>query len=86
VSRKFGVGEFQKSEIQVISSTKLQVSYERRRRPKKRPVKKEFFLSYLLKIAEQSDIHHSSIDIHHSSFDKVSYERRRWPQASSQIK
>jgi hypothetical protein len=46
---------------------------------------KEFFLFYLLKIAERSDIHNSSIDIHHSSFDIVSYERRRWPQASSQI-
>jgi hypothetical protein len=34
---------------------------------------KEFFLFYLLKIAERSDIHNSSID-------KVSYERRRWPK------
>jgi hypothetical protein len=33
---------------------------------------KEFFLFYFLKIAERSDIHHSSIDIHHSSFEKVS--------------
>jgi hypothetical protein len=35
---------------------------------------KEFFLFYLLKIAERSDIHNSSFDIHNSSFDKVSYE------------
>jgi hypothetical protein len=35
---------------------------------------KEFFLFYLFKIAERSEIHNSSIDLHHSSFDKVSYE------------
>jgi hypothetical protein len=35
---------------------------------------KEFFLFYLLKIAERSDIHNSSIDIHHSPFSEVSYE------------
>jgi len=35
---------------------------------------KEFFLFYLLKIAERSDIYNSSIDNNHSSFDKVSYE------------
>jgi hypothetical protein len=36
---------------------------------------KEFFLFYLLKIAERSDIHNSSFDIHHSSLPEVSYER-----------
>jgi hypothetical protein len=46
---------------------------------------KEFFLFYLLKIVELSDIHNSSIVIHHSSFPEVSYERRLWPRASSQI-
>ena len=35
---------------------------------------KEFFLFYLLKIAERSDIHNSSFAIHHSSFPEVSYE------------
>jgi hypothetical protein len=34
---------------------------------------KEFFLFYLLKIAERSDIHNSSIVNHHSSFHEVSY-------------
>jgi hypothetical protein len=33
---------------------------------------KEFFLFYLLKIAERSDIHNSSLDIRHSSFPEVS--------------
>jgi hypothetical protein len=46
---------------------------------------KEFFLFYLLKIVERSDIYNSSFDIHHSSFPEVSYERRLWPRASSQI-
>ena len=36
---------------------------------------KEFFLFYLLKKAEQSDIHNSSIVNHHSSFHEVSYKR-----------
>ncbi len=35
---------------------------------------KEFFLFYLLKIAERSDIHNSSIVNHHSSFHEVSYK------------
>jgi hypothetical protein len=39
---------------------------------------KEFFLFYLLKIPERSDIHNSSIVIHHSSFPEVSYEVHEW--------
>jgi len=35
---------------------------------------KEFFLFYLLKRAERSDIHNSSIVNHHLSFHEVSYE------------
>jgi hypothetical protein len=36
--------------------------------------KKEFFLFYLLKRAERSDSHNSSIVNHHSSFHGVSHE------------
>jgi hypothetical protein len=46
--------------------------------------------AYFATLATQakSDIHNSFRlrTNHHSSFDKVSYERRLWPRASSQIK
>ncbi len=38
---------------------------------------KEFYLFYLLKLAERSDIHNSTFDHHHSSFMNVSYEHCR---------
>jgi hypothetical protein len=38
---------------------------------------KEFFLFYLLKRAERSDIHNSSIVNLHSSFHEVSFKRFR---------